>query len=341
MNLYNQPNTAAVHTPVNIETHNTNPIEALRRHGQTQQDIVRLLDQIILECELQKKTLLPKALPGWEFSSAFYTNGPFSYAAEDCTRLEPRQLFLDSGEPYGTAKIQAFYQAGTWNNSYTGANGVGIISLLAHILGASLMDAVIWIATVLAIDLGKLNSQQASVPTNYDFIARPEVVGIFVMPEHWLLGPPSRNYCFTTEFNSQSFHLKEWVVSNETIRLFSTFCRNRKTGEFSWLFTQPPIEEILFNRQRLFHERDLPVHIFDDIALAAQHASHPDFVATWSGEVDFTANIDWSLLAGREVTYASPLVTQNSFIIGETLHNTLNEMQTNLTLEKIDEAYCA
>lgn len=316
------------------EPHIINSFQALKSNEQTQQDLTRLLDRIYFEAELRKKYLLQQALPGWSFATSVYLNGAISYVAEDYTHWESCPTFFADGTFGRYEKKAVHLLAGEWKNSWTGAHGRNLVGLLANILGAKDTDTIKWIARMLGIDLKVRKAHQFELPTDFDFVSNPQIAGAPEPPVHWLLGPPYRQYCFFTEFGVPSFFLNEWMVLGECLRLFYTFCRTGSTDKFNWFFVRPPVEEILFNKHRLFYERSLPVRIYDDIALAGEHASQPHFVATWSGEVDFTANIDWSLLAGREVSYASSLVTQDSFIIGETLHNILRGIQTDLTFEK-------
>jgi hypothetical protein len=224
-------------------------------------------------------------------------------------------------------------------NSWTGEQGPNLLSLIAHTLGTTLQNAICWIAETLGIDIGALNVPQFEMPRNFDFTANPQVICMFPPLAHWLLGYPSHQYCFVTEFGNQSFNLSEWKMEGETVRLFASVCHAPRSGGFDWLFVRPPVEHILFNKHRLKCEHHLPVFIYDDILLAAQHATHPNFVATWSGEKSYTADIDWSLLSGREVTYVLSNENSDSYLMCDTLRDVFNGMQTELTFEKECEGF--
>lgn len=324
---------------INNVDNTSNLLERLREPGQSKQDHIRLLDQIHFESELQKKDLLEKALPGWSREASFLVNGPILYTIKDCTRWETRQAFSKSGMSYGCGRFSFYYHSRTWVNLSNGATGIGIVSLLSHILGTHVLHVITWIAATLGIRIDTTNTQQIDMPPNHDFIGRPEILGPTLRPAHWLLGMPASEICFTTEFNSPSFILKEWREANEIVHLFCTLSRSNETGELCWAFVRPPVKDILFNRHRLYRERSLPVCVYEDIALAARDMNHPDYVATWSGEKDFAANIDWSLLANREVSYASSLESANSYIIGDELTRVFSQIGARLTLEKIERAY--
>ncbi len=310
-------------------------LPSFNQENQTLQDKIRLLDQVATAAANPPVELLEILIPGGKTTQNIFSNGHINFVLKDYWQWQEEPIVFAADQSCaGNQQRQVLHNSGTWVNLNTSETGQGVLSLAQSVHRVDPYTAFEWVAMKLGIYLSDYSVPQLEVDTADIYYEQAESSGWMHMPPHpWLIWP-TQSYHFATEFGQLSFLLEEWKTPEGQVRLFRSLTLNTASGVLEWKFVRPPVEEILFNKHRLFRERNLPVRIYDDIALAAQNAFHPDFVATWAGEADYTVNIDWSLLAGREVTYASSLVTQDSFIIGETLHNILRGIQTDLTFEK-------
>jgi len=300
---------------------------------QTLQDKIRLLDQVVDAANNPSTKLLETLIPGGKKTQQVFSNGHTFIVLADFWQWEDEQIYYADQVYAGSNRRHIFYPAGKWWNKDSGETGHGVISLAGSIQRVVLDTAFEWIAKMLGIFLDTCEVPQLAMRHEDIHIEQAESSGMIPVAPHFWLGWPSHSYPFVTEFGQLSFLLDEWLHPEGKVQLFRSLIIDGPSKGLEWKSVRPPAGTIIFNKHRLLHEPHLPVCIYDDIALANQHAFSPHTIATWAGDKDFAMEIDWSMLAGREVSYSFNKNLSSSFTISCHLRGIFHDMQTELNLE--------
>ncbi|QJB56532.1 hypothetical protein [Pseudodesulfovibrio sp. zrk46] len=326
------------HYPRQLTTSSLPPeLSVFNGNGQSVQDKVRLFEHIREEVSRRIPSIVASLLPGGWRTGSVYTNGYFKYVLVAFESKMKVPIRYDDQTLAGYGNRDVIYLEHHWWNEKTGASGVGVFSLACHIHQVDRIEAFRWILNGIDIEIESCVVQQASLPENVCYVSTPIPYGSILLPDHPYLGIPFNEYCFVTENGAPSFFAREWIIDGEKVLLFLTPCLVNGSGMLEWKYALPPVENMLFNKGRLFNEASLPVDIYDDLGLAARNASLPYAVATWAGEKSFSAAMDWSPLAGRVVNYIFDPNDKAAVEIGAELRGVFQGMGVDLKLVYRDE----
>ncbi|WP_419784298.1 hypothetical protein [Maridesulfovibrio sp.] len=297
--------------------------------GQSFQDIIRLYDLVINKSTHSPEPILRKIMPNGRAEGAFFSDGSYRVALKMFNQKEKKwepTYFRDGAESDGRMRESyTTHFAGQWKDRANTVCGNDVISLYAYRVGCNYATAMNECACLLGIDFNQCDAPQYTGGGENMFEPYPERGPGFV--NHPVLGVPHCSYGFTNEHGRLMFGAHEWGdASGNSVVLFQTAQYDNSLRMVLWKFIAPPSELVLFNRQQLVQRPDLPVVIFDNLNWAASSQDNVGFVSTWAGELSAVAEIDWSLLAGREVKVCCDIENKKSVELFDKLASFLPEL---------------
>nr|WP_321512958.1 hypothetical protein [uncultured Pseudodesulfovibrio sp.] len=284
---------------------------------QSIQDKVRLTHRVLQLMGENRIHLLKELLPAGSVDGALFRDPAFEYVIAPVS-------FLDMCGNTCWTPIDS------WNHRY-GRFGFGLLSFWAYVLQCSFFDAFQRIAKVLGIDLSQFGVAQGSQAKGAVFI--PDSMNYAAPFTESVLEQPDGNYTFTTEHGAPSFYAHSWNCSGESVLMFSTLYGD--ANHCQWKYLAPPSGKIIYNLSGLKAKPCSSVYLLDALMrVDERNRAHSGEVWTWAGERSFADQIDWSFLAGRDVTYVYSPSNRESCLIGDILINRFKEWGISLKMER-------
>ncbi|MBI9112838.1 hypothetical protein [Maridesulfovibrio ferrireducens] len=307
---------------------------------QSVQDIVRKLDEVYMSSEFNPLPILEKLIPAGRKNGNIFSDGYISYVLKpfnECYREQESCYFSygSMGQPQIRTRNVYHWSGEWWMEPY--AYGCqpsyrnGILALTQHIKGCSYENAFVELARYGCIDIHQSSVRQIQRVSGFKFISDPYEVEYVGCIRHPVLGPPGWVYPFLNPYGRPSFSVCCWKKSSsrEQVLLLRTCQHAGVQGGYRWEFVAPPASSIIFNLDRLYNKRDLPVRIYSDLHEAWRLKDSLEFISTWSGELSFCSEIDWKIIKGREVSYCYDTHSRVSMELGKRLYQRLQELGVN------------
>jgi len=239
-----------------------------------------------------------------------------------------------------------FHQRGNWWRE-TSPNALKVIgpcifSMIIFITGCTPLQAVEYVAEILSVPFSQRNPIQPKSIEGYTFIEQAHAytkdgTDIVVKDFARIFEPYQESYDFCNKFGKYSLSMKVWREEGvDPLQLFMTrqFCEDN--GNFLDTFIAPPAwTNIIYNLHLIHEYPDDIVYIHDEI-MRTKDWENPG-INTWSGELAYVAEIDWSILKGRIVQYVFDPKSPSSCKIGAELIKIFNEIGTKLEFIAHDE----
>ena len=241
-------------------------------------------------------------------------------------------------------------QKGEWWTNDNSFKGESLFSLVRTFRkDESDLETFNFVAETLGVDFSKSNVDLSQPLKGYTFIPSNLDYRVYFSRyyvDYLLDGPPNNEFIFRDINGLPAFKLLEWSLCSEPIQLFFSLYENNDTRERLVEYLSPPPEYMIFNRDWIENDKNKEVHIHDQIARAntsnleqARYNSSNivQTIATWSGDLSFSSELDWDFLQGREVLYIFDKFNKNSIVIGDQLIRKFSRIGMTLKLHDVSK----
>jgi hypothetical protein len=265
--------------------------------------------------------VLKELLPNGQEDNIFFSDGHYTYYLQNC-------------------KVNGcYYSKGVWHQRNTSQNssnfsGSCILSMITFIIGCNNFQAIKYVMKILHFNVCDGTKHQPYAVDGYNFVENSSAYpsdGVDQVVKEitvQIFETTDESYIFCNQFGKPSFKLIVWRETGwPPVYLFQTK-QLLENGRYLETMIAPPWSKIIYNNHLILEQKEAVIIIHDDIGRIIDWAEPG--VNTWSGEIEYTGEIDWSVLKGRSVCYVFDLNCPASCKIGNKLNDICSHMDVML-----------
>ena len=305
-------------------------------------NIVGIMHEVMYKLPVKRVEILKDYLPGYSlnFSGDGIFNCGFYYQLYNPRTFDKRigDLLCERHLPFVLQRdwyySSEFLHKGFWITSDCFFYGVGIITLVAFVLGCPYVDAFIIIAKKLG---NKKCSSQINHVEGYRMMLNPIAYPLSPIDPaaNNILGQPSKIIHFRDLYGQTYYWMGIWFINGERISLYRTVQLNASTNQIEQTYIAPKLEDkCMYNQDQMYSSPEKDVHFHDDI-LRADSSNSDTSIGSWIEDSYQFSPDERSMLKNRKISFVYAATNRDSILLGFHLISEIKSLGVHLTLHPI------